>query len=107
MSTAVGAVDDGDARMSLMEHLTELRNRLIKIAIAVVIGMVVSFLLYEPIFDILVEPYKQVANESNTFTDDERLVQFDPLEGFSIRMKLAGSGGIALADRKSTRLNSR
>src|SRR3546814_18066243 len=59
--------------------------------------MVVSFLLYEPIFDILVEPYKQVANESNTFTGDERLVQFDPLEGFSIRMKLAGYGGIALA----------
>src|SRR3546814_1010323 len=55
-----------------------------KIAIAVVIGMVVSFLLYEPIFDILVELYKQVANESNTFTGDERLVQFDPLEGFTI-----------------------
>src|SRR3546814_19428481 len=97
MRKAGGAVEDGDARIARMEKLTELRNRLIKSAIAVVIGMVVSCLLYEPIFDILVEPYKQVANESNTFTGDERLVQFDPLEGFSIRMKLAGYGGIALA----------
>ena len=89
-------LDDDDARMSLVDHLTELRDRLIKIVIAVVIGMVVAFLLYDPIFDFLLRPYEQVANEGNSATGG-RLLQIDPLEGFGVRMKLAAYGGIALA----------
>ena len=34
MSTAVSGIEDDDGRMSLMEHLTELRDRLIKVALA-------------------------------------------------------------------------
>jgi sec-independent protein translocase protein TatC len=89
-------LEGDDSRMSLVEHLTELRSRLIKVAIAVVIGMVVSFLLYDPIFDFLLRPYEDIANEGNSATGG-RLLQIDPLEGFSVRMKLAAYGGIALA----------
>lgn len=96
MSTAVVQHEGDDARMSLVEHLTELRDRLIKVVIAVVIGMVIAFLLYDPIFDFLLRPYEQIANESNSATGG-RLLQIDPLEGFSVRMKLAAYGGIALA----------
>ena len=52
-------LDDG--RMSLMEHLTELRDRIIKIVIAVVVGMVMAFVLYDPIFDFLIQPYEELA----------------------------------------------
>lgn len=96
MSTAVVQHEGDDARMSLVEHLTELRDRLIKVVIAVVIGMVIAFLLYDPIFDFLLRPYEQIANESNSTTGG-RLLQIDPLEGFRVRMKLAAYGGIALA----------
>ena len=96
MSTAVVPLEGDDSRMSLVEHLTELRSRLIKVAIAVVIGMVVSFLLYDPIFDFLLRPYEDIANQGNSATGG-RLLQIDPLEGFSVRMKLAAYGGIALA----------
>ena len=96
MSSATVPVRDDDARMSLMEHLTELRNRLIKVALAIVIGMVIAFILYPQIFEFLLEPYKQIANEQNSLAPDQ-LVQFDPLEGFNIRMKMAGYGGISLA----------
>ena len=98
MSTAVVGLEGDDARMSLVEHLTELRDRLIKVVIAVVVGMVISFALYPQIFDFLLGPYKDIAaaNPGST-VGDGRLLQIDPLEGFSVRMKLAAYGGIAIA----------
>lgn len=83
-------------RMSLVEHLTELRNRLIKVVLAVVIGMVVAFILYPQIFDFLLAPYKDIANSTNTLGDGKLLI-LDPLEGFAVRMRLAAYGGIGLA----------
>ncbi|MEX2292484.1 MAG: twin-arginine translocase subunit TatC [Acidimicrobiales bacterium] len=89
-------MEDGESRMSLVEHLTELRDRLIKIVLAVVVGMVAAFLLYNHIFSFLLEPYEHIANTRNSLTDG-KLLQVDPLEGFGIRMKLAAYGGIGLA----------
>jgi sec-independent protein translocase protein TatC len=76
--------------MTLVEHLTELRKRLIISVVAVGIGMLVVFIFYDPIFDFLVSPYCATS-------DDCRLLQTDPLEGFGVRMRVAGYGGIALA----------
>jgi sec-independent protein translocase protein TatC len=93
-TTAVPLSDDDDVRMSLMEHLTELRDRLIKVVLAVVVGMLVAFALYDPIFDVLIEPYKDSCLRS---ISDCNLVATDPLEGFGVRMKLALYGGIFFA----------
>ena len=46
--------------MSLLEHLTELRSRLIRSVIAVAAGSVVGFLLAPRIIDILIAPVGQV-----------------------------------------------
>ncbi len=86
------ASDEG--RMSMLEHLAELRNRIIKCAIAVAVGAAVAWFLYPQIFDLLVDPYCDLQGVS---LDDCRLLQTEPLEGFSIRLKIAGYGGIALA----------
>lgn len=96
MSATVVSGANDEARMSLIEHLTELRDRLIKVVLAVVFGMVVAFLLYNQIFDFLLRPYENIANSGNSLTDG-KLLQVDPLEGFAIRMKLAAYGGIAIA----------
>ncbi len=93
-AAAVPAPVDDDGRMSLMEHLTELRDRIIKIVLAVAVGMVVAFILYDPIFDILLEPYEQSCDNS---ISDCNLLANDPLEGFGVRMKLALYGGVFLA----------
>jgi sec-independent protein translocase protein TatC len=94
MSTAAIPMDADDGRMSLMEHLTELRDRIIKIVIALAVGMVLAFALYDPIFDFLVQPYVDLAEARDL---DERLLVTDPLEGFGIRMKTALYAGIAFA----------
>jgi sec-independent protein translocase protein TatC len=96
MASSAANVDAGEGRMSLMEHLTELRDRIIKVVLAVVIGMVISFLLYNHIFQFLLGPYKHVAQQHGTLGDG-RLLLTDPLGGFGIRMKMAAYGGIALA----------
>ena len=96
MAVTATELQGDDARMSLMAHLTELRDRLIKIVLAVVIGMLISFLLYNRIFEILLGPYKDVADSSGSITDGKLLLT-DPLEGFAVRMKMAAYGGIALA----------
>jgi len=93
MSSAAVPVGDG-ARMPLMEHLRELRNRIIKIVLAVLLGMLISFLLYDQIFDFLLKPYLKECSNS---VSDCKLLALDPLEGFGVRMKLAGYGGIFLA----------
>ena len=89
-------LEHDDARMSLMEHLTELRDRIIKIVLAVAVGMVLSFLLYNRIFEFLLRPYDEIANAKTSLTGG-KLLQTDPLEGFGIRMKLALYGGIGIA----------
>ena len=94
-ATAVPMQSD-ETRMSLVEHLTELRDRLIKIVLAVIFGMIIAFLLYNKIFHFLLGPYEQIANSRTSLTGG-KLLQVDPLEGFNIRMKLAAYGGIGIA----------
>ncbi len=80
--------------MSMLEHLYELRDRIIKSAIAIAVGAVVAWFLYPQIFEILLDPYCDLQGST---VDDCLLLQTEPLEGFSVRLKIAGYGGIALA----------
>lgn len=86
------SVDDG--RMPLLDHLRELRNRIIKVALALAIGAVIGWFLYPQIFELLRDPY---CDLQGTTVTDCTLLQTEPLEGFSIRLKLAGYVGIAIA----------
>ncbi len=103
---APGSFDQG--RMTLFEHLAELRTRLIRSILAVMAGTVVMWSLYPAVFGVLIQPYCTAIEQSgNTFVttraleDDEDcgapLIVTDPLEGFTIRLKVSGYGGIALA----------
>ena len=83
-------------RMTLAEHLAELRRRLIICLIAVGIGGVIAFVFYPQILDFLTGPYRDVCKAEN-LTCPDRLVITDPLEGFAVRMKVAGYGGLVLA----------
>jgi sec-independent protein translocase protein TatC len=76
--------------MTLVAHLTELRNRVIIAMVAIALGGIVGFLLYSPVLDILQEPYCEVS-ERCTF------IVTDPLESFSIRLKVSAYLGLLLA----------
>lgn len=81
--------------MTLVEHLTELRTRLIRSAIAVAAGALVAWLVYQPILNALLEPLRASAPKGSSIR--QTLVTLDPLEPFAIRLKLATYGGLMLA----------
>lgn len=49
--------------MSLREHLRELRNRFFKAGIAILLGTIVGFIVYQPAFTILTEPITRLSTE--------------------------------------------
>lgn len=76
--------------MPLVDHLVELRRRLVISLVAVALGGVVAFLLYGRILDVLIGPYEEVTGRTT-------LLITDPLEGFTTRIKIAAYGGLLLA----------
>lgn len=83
-------VDLDDAEMPLIEHLNELRSRLIKMILAVAVGAVIVWIFYDPVLSFLRLPLDEAD-------PDARLILTDPLQGLSTRLKISGYGGIALA----------
>jgi len=92
-----------EKEMPFLDHLEELRWRLLKSIIAVVIGGALCFYFIQEIFDFLVRPYQhalQMLAETNPNpggTQDSRLVFLGPTAGFMIYIKLALTGGIVFA----------
>ena len=84
-----------DGRMSLLEHLGELRNRIIKAVIAVAIGAVIGWIVYPTVLDFLTTPLKEISD--NLRLTDGKLLLTGPMEGFFLRVKISAYLGIALA----------
>ncbi|MDU9002687.1 twin-arginine translocase subunit TatC [Sedimentitalea todarodis] len=85
-------IDDSSA--PLIEHLAELRNRLIHSVVAFVIGMVICFTVATPIFNFLTAPLCQVLAERGQDCD---LIFISPQEGFFVAIKVSLLGGFLLA----------
>ena len=79
--------------MTLIEHLRELRSRLIKCVAAVAIGATVMWFFYDPAFRWLAEQLQRTCSADQQC----EIIQTSPLQGFSTRMTFSGYGGIALA----------
>ncbi|MEP6445549.1 MAG: twin-arginine translocase subunit TatC [Hyphomicrobiales bacterium] len=81
-----------DSKAPLIEHLTELRSRLLKAVVAIGIAFVVCFIFSNEIFDILTWPYIVARG------DDEALFQYTALqELFFTQMKIGFFGAIFIA----------
>src|SRR2546422_11449696 len=76
--------------MTLVEHLTELRRRIVICLIAIAVGMVIAFFLYNRILHLLIGPYRDVTHKHS-------LLITDPLEGFTTRLKIAAYTGLFFA----------
>jgi sec-independent protein translocase protein TatC len=77
--------------MTLTEHLTELRRRVMICVIAFAVTATVAFLVYNPILAFLKHPYCQVAPGHCGFYIT------GPLDGLALRVKIAAYGGLFLA----------
>jgi len=81
------------SRAPLLEHLNELRSRLMKALIAFVIATIGCFFFAGPIFNLLVEPFIE-AFRTHGVTEDPRLIYTAPLEFFFVKLKIALFAGL-------------
>jgi sec-independent protein translocase protein TatC len=88
--------------MSILEHIGELRNRLAKSCLALVVTTLVAFtVLYDPVLDFVLRSYCSLpaSVRIGTIADDGgcRLAALSPLEPLSIRIRLSLTVGLVLA----------
>ena len=93
MSDAAEEIEDSSA--PLIEHLRELRTRLIRAIIAFIIGIVVAFTVAEPILFFLLEPITQTLRDLG---DPNPVLQFTaPQEYLFTLFRISMVFGFALA----------
>jgi sec-independent protein translocase protein TatC len=82
---------DGEAKMSFLEHLDELRTRLIHSVIAIGVGCVISFIFLNQIFAFITLPMRQMLPAGGS------LIQTEPSEIFMLYLKVGGLVGLFIA----------
>lgn len=82
--------------MTLMEHLKELRNRVLVSAVAVVLGVVLCFIFWQNILEWLMAPAPQVVTETGE-VEDFRIASFSPTDRISVIFKIGLYGGLIVA----------
>ncbi len=85
-------VDDSAA--PLIEHLKELRTRILYSISAFFVCFIIGYLLWQPIFNFLSHPMCQVMSERG---QQCQLVLIKMQEGFFVAIKIAMWGGFAMA----------
>lgn len=85
-------------RMSVLEHLAELRKRLVICVFAVVVASVVGWFFYGTTVHLMLHPYHAfLAAHQQKNISRGQLVITGPLEGFTTRLKVSAYEGIVLA----------
>lgn len=83
-----------DTKAPLIEHLAELRSRLIRSVIAFLVGMVICFTVWNPIFDFLTAP---ICNALSDRSQECGLILIKLQEGFFVAVRISLMGGFVLA----------
>lgn len=79
----------------LIDHLTELRERLIISIAAIAVAFVICFLFSKQIFNVLIIPFVEAVGKANAGKDPT--LYFAPLEFFFTRVRLAVFAAVAVA----------
>ena len=87
--------DTQDSSAPLIEHLAELRQRLIYSVLAFIIGMIICFTIWNPIFDFLTHPLcSAMAVRGHS---DCGLILIKLQEGFFVAISISLLGGLVLS----------
>lgn len=82
---------DVGGKMSFLEHLDELRQRLIKALLAVLVGFLIAIAFINPIFDFVMAPLQAILPAGG------KLIYTEPTEAFMLYMKMAALVGLMIA----------
>ena len=88
---------DPEGRMPLMEHLRELRNRLVKAILGVVLGTGVGFLFFDTIWTFLKAPYCRLPQAHELKENTCTLVFSGVFDAFFVNLKVAAMFGAVVS----------
>ena len=84
--------DNPEARMSLMEHIRELRSRLLKALLGLAVGMAVGWFVFRPAWNFIAEPFCKI-NIGGTVGCDPKtghpLIVTGVFDAFFLHLKIA------------------
>lgn len=83
--------------MPLVEHLRELRSRLVKAGLALVAGMVVGWIYYDEIFAWLSAPFEAVVEQARAEGRDVTLALTGVADPFVLQLQIAAVAGLLLS----------
>jgi sec-independent protein translocase protein TatC len=89
-----------EGRMPLFDHLRELRNRVVKMALALIAGMTVGFIFFTPVWHVIERPLCRATIRGQTGCNTlgvNQLVLNGPLDAFYLRVKVAVIVGVILS----------
>jgi sec-independent protein translocase protein TatC len=89
-----------EGRMPVMDHLRELRNRVVKVALALAAGMVVGFVFFNPVWHVIERPLCHAVVRGQTGCRTlgvNQLALSGPLDSFHLRIKVAVIVGVILS----------
>jgi sec-independent protein translocase protein TatC len=83
--------ESGQGKMSFLDHLDELRRRIIYSLLAIVAGVLIAFLFIDQIFDFIMTPLQAQLGEGQT------LIYTEPTEALMVYLKMAVLAGLLIA----------
>jgi sec-independent protein translocase protein TatC len=89
-----------DGRMPLMDHLRELRNRVVKMALGLIAGMILGFVFFAPAWHVIERPLCSAVIRGQTGCNTlgvNQLVLNGPLDSFYLRVKVAFIVGVIVS----------
>jgi|ERR1017187_406403 sec-independent protein translocase protein TatC len=89
-----------DGRMPLMDHIRELRNRVLKMALGLIAGMILGFVFFHWAFHLIEHPLCAAVVDGHTGCNTlgaNKLVLDGPLDTFYMRVKIAFLVGLVVS----------
>jgi sec-independent protein translocase protein TatC len=83
-----------EGRMPLMDHIRELRNRIVKALLALAAGMVIGLVFFHPVWNFITRPYCRAVAGCSSSSLGHTLAVTSPLDGFYLHIKVAFVVGV-------------
>ena len=88
-----------DGPMPVMGHLRELRNRIVKAALAIIAGMVMALVYFGPVWDFVTHPFcsAEISGHTGCKTLGDQLVVTGVFDPFMVRVQVAFFAGLIVS----------
>jgi len=82
--------------MTLLEHLGELRHRIIVCVVTVFVGSIIVYFVYNHVLNFFLQPYCDILRSNHSLQKCTLYVN-NPIDQLTVRLKVAFFGGCAIA----------